>query len=352
MKKFPLILACAAEVLCWTWSTQAIALSAKNFQGECIGKYRSWKRQEGFGAAAISKNGRCGFSWGYSSAAQARAAAISACRSVGKAKGCAVIVENRKLSAKVNPANSKIKGTGETQTLAEFQAKYKLSKKAMQERFGAVGRITCPWATATTFLISQSDIFITSDHVFLSPEKKAAALGRPENCYIEFFYSKQRYRLKSAALVHGFRTNKSAYKFDWFDWAIGKIDRPVEGAQPFTVMTDHITKSMDILMVSQGINDFVSRICIGQVSYTLDIASVTDFTTNCDTGPGASGGPVIAGGIDGVNGNRQMAAGVTRGYTVNSVGYRPDMAHVAIPTHDPEIEKAIILLQGKEDAQQ
>ena len=163
MKSLPVALACAAAFICGIWTTDALALTAKNFQGECIGKFKSWKKRGGYGAAAIARNGHCGFSWDYGSTEQARQAALSSCRFGGKGKGCVIVAENQTPSRTVAPS---IKGTAETLTLKAFQTQHKLSSQAMRERFGAVGRITCPWSTATVFLSGQADTFITSDHVF------------------------------------------------------------------------------------------------------------------------------------------------------------------------------------------
>jgi tetratricopeptide (TPR) repeat protein len=79
----------------------AQALSEKNFQGSCKTKFQAWKKHEGFGAAAIARNGHCGFSWDYASLEKARQVAISSCRFGGKGKGCVVVAEKKTPSSHV-----------------------------------------------------------------------------------------------------------------------------------------------------------------------------------------------------------------------------------------------------------
>ena len=338
MKALSVKSTCLAILICGIWTTDTLALSSKNFQGECNSKYKSWKKQGGYGAAAIAKNGRCGFSWRYGNAEEARRIALSNCRLGGKGKGCVVVAEKKGI-----PSQPSVVGTAETFTLKAFQDRQKLSPQAMRERFGAVGRIQCPWASATTFLIADSDIFITSDHLFIPMKKNAADLGRADKCNFEFFYSKERYKIKQGTLIHGFRTNKSAYRFIWYDWAIGMLDRSVDGVQPYAIATGGIGEKSLITMVSQGTNDFVPRVCIGNVSATLEITNVAEFTTNCSTGPGTSGGPIVAGGIDGINGDWHSVIGLTRGFSEPYYYYGRSHieSHVAIPVEDAEIRKAI-----------
>ncbi len=329
---------CAVILICGIWTTDALALTTKNFQGECIGKYKSWKKQGGYGAAAIAKNGHCGFSWGYGTAEEARKTALSSCRFGGKGKGCIVVSEK---TPPPNSARTTVLGTAETLTLKVFQERHKLSVQAMRERFGGVGRIACPWGTATTFLIADSDIFITSDHLFLSMEKNAPNLGRADKCRIEFFYSKGSYKIKKETLIHGFRTNKKATESIKFDWAVGKLDHPVDGVQPYKFASDVIGSGKSITMVSQGTNDTIPRTCVGNVSATLTYGRLIEFTTNCGTGPGTSGGPIIAGRIDSFEGNWHSVVGITRGYTKPYYGKTQSPSHVAIPVDNVEIRDAI-----------
>jgi hypothetical protein len=239
-------------------------------------------------------------------------------------------------------SQQQIKGTSETFTLKEFQSKYHLNDLEMKKRLGAVGRVICPFAYDSAFLIGKSDVFITSDHVFLSIERKAKVRGRIDRCFLEFFYSKGRFKMKSNSLVHGLRTNKDAYDYEGLDWAVGRLQREVKDVQPFRMREGAIPTNTEIMMVSQGMNDFQPRICIGRVVSS----NIVFFATTCGAGPGASGGPIVAGAPVQNTSTPWTELGVTRGYqriyeVVEGLGPR-EVMHVAIPMPDTEIMKALV----------
>lgn len=235
----------------------------------------------------------------------------------------------------------RVKGTGETLSLKAFQKKHQFSNSEMKRRFGAVGRMTCPFGSATVYLIEKSDVFITSDHLFVDPQKKARDRGQTRKCSVQFFFSKKRYQIIRDSLVHGLRTNKSAYNFEWFDWAIGKLTTPVDGVDPMVVGTDTIPVGLDVTVISGGMNDFVPRVCKGKVSSLLGNSSINQFTTTCDTAPGSSGGPIIVGEIDGSAQFPLKAVGLTYGYTLPYWQVSAGDSHLALPLADVEFRKAL-----------
>lgn len=79
-------------------SDLALALSAKDYQGQCRIEYNEWKKHGGFGAAALGSNGHCGFTWDYGDRKDARDSALSWCRRGGKGKNCVIVEENGSLS--------------------------------------------------------------------------------------------------------------------------------------------------------------------------------------------------------------------------------------------------------------
>ena len=67
-----------------------LALGEKNYVGPCKSELLKWKKRGGYGAAAIAKNGYCGFSWDAFSPEDARSSALAHCRAGKKGKGCVV----------------------------------------------------------------------------------------------------------------------------------------------------------------------------------------------------------------------------------------------------------------------
>ena len=98
MKQCFLLIVAGILVFAFASQAEARALSTKNFQGECISKYKAWKKRGGFGAAALATNGYCGFSWDYNSVGEAIATALSLCRTGKKGKACVMVAQINELS--------------------------------------------------------------------------------------------------------------------------------------------------------------------------------------------------------------------------------------------------------------
>jgi hypothetical protein len=295
-------------------------------------------------ATATSKQGEaCGFSSGNETRESAVSQALRECRSAAKrfripAKLCRIREVKNAAPGQI-PRRWRINGTGETLTLKEFKSKHGFSDQEMKQRFGAAGRIICPHVSGTIFLVNQSDVFITSDHIFLAKNEKTAELDPINKCYAEFFYSKGRFKIKADSIIHGYRVNKTAYKFDWYDWAVGKLQKEVVDIRPYSIAQHDISLEANVLVVSQGMKDSVARICAG----TVTTAASVGIATTCASGSGASGGPVIAGTADQPVENPWVVVGLTFGsaYVMEFAGRPGGDYHTALPTHDADLMKAI-----------
>ena len=232
-----------------------------------------------------------------------------------------------------------LKGTSEAISLKAFQAKYKLPAPEMKQRFGAAGRIVCPWSAGSVFLVERSDVFITSDHIFFDQAKKAKARGNAAKCRLEFFFSSRRYSIKPDSLVHGMKANKTAYLFPWYDWAIGQLDRPVADVAPYAVSPVVPSIGSTVSVISAGMNDAVPRVCTGEITSALGGNSVIDITTTCTVGPGASGGPMVVGPVDLTAKPPLQALGLTMGW--RPVDDADHKNHMALPLSDPATQKAL-----------
>ena len=316
------------------------AQSPATLSGECRKLYRSWQQKGGIGAFVASRNGSCGWAADFLSIADARGAAITACRK-SQGKRCKVIAENQRPPPGYMPT---LKGASEAIPLKTFQAKLKLSAPEMKLRFGAAGKIMCPSSSGTVFLVERPDVFVTADHIFVDPDKQGEFRKGISKCWVQFFFSKRRYSIKANSLVHGFKTNKTAYQFVWYDWAIGQLDRPVADVQPFAISPVIPAKDLSVSIVSKGMNDEVPRVCIGQITSAWGNYSVNDITTTCSGGPGSSGGPLFIGPIDQVPKFPLQAIGFTRGYTFLNDGTK---SLQALPLMDKEMRSALDQLLKK-----
>lgn len=237
-----------------------------------------------------------------------------------------------------------LRGTSEAISLKAFQTKFKLPAPEMKRRFGAAGRIICPWSSGTVFLVERPDVFVTSDHIFIDPARNARFRGNAAKCRLEFFFSGRRYSIKPDSLVHGLKANKTAHLFSWYDWAIGQLDRPVADVEPFAVSPVVPGIGSAVSVISAGMNDATPRVCTGEITTAWGNYSAIDITTTCTVGPGASGGPVVVGPIDLTPKLPLQALALTMGYRPVDADHRN---HMALPLSDPATQKALDELLGK-----
>jgi hypothetical protein len=318
-------------------SNAIAAQKAPKLSRECLKLFKPWQRNGGYGAFATSPNGSCGWASDFATPKEARRAALSACRKTN-AKSCAIVAENQKPPKSRGPFTPNLKGTSTAISLKAFQTKFKLSTAEMKQRFGAVGKIVCPTSDGTVFLAERPDVFVTSDHIFVDQNNKGKLYKGISKCWVQFFFSKERYSIKTEALVHGLKTNKTAYQFVWYDWAIGQLDRPVTGVQPFTISPLAPSVGLTVSVVSEGMNDRTPRVCTGQVTSAWGNYSVNDITTTCSSGPGASGGPIFIGSIEQTPKFPLQAIGLTRGYRFVDA---ESQNHQALPLSDAEMQNAM-----------
>ena len=324
-------------------TTRADAQSVKTLRGECAKLYKSWKKKEGYGAFAASKNGACGLSSGYGSRKEAQRTALALCRK-GGGKACKTL--DQRSRPKLPPQRPNLKGESAAISLTAFQKKFGLSSEQMKARFGATGKVVCPFGAGTVFLAERNDIFVTSDHIFRDIEKKGELKGKLSKCWVEFFFSKKRYAIKPSSVIHGWASNKTAYQFVWYDWAVGQLDRPVKGAVPLATSLVMPGKDFTVSVVSEGMNDFVPRVCTGQVTSAWGNYSINDITTDCSTGPGSSGGPVIIGSLEKDVKLPLQVIALTRG--VRPTAERDN--HQALPMSDAGLQRALQTLLGEPGA--
>jgi len=337
-----MILAVLAPLLIDGITTRAEAQSVKALRGECAKIYKSWKKNVGYGAFAASKNGACGGSYGYGTAKEAQRTALAQCRKAG-GKSCKIL--DQRSRPKLPPQRPNLKGESAAISLAAFQKKFGLSTAQMKARFGAAGRVVCPFGAGTVFLAERNDVFVTSDHIFLDVDKMGESKGKLSKCWVEFFFSKGRYAIKPSSVVHGWKSNKTAYQFYWFDWAVGQLDRPVKGVEPLATSLVMPGKNFTVSVVSEGMNDFTPRVCTGLVTSAWGNSSINDITTDCSTGPGSSGGPVIIGSLEKDVKLPLQVIGFTRGVRSNA---RRDN-HQALPMSDAGLQRALRTLLGEPD---
>jgi hypothetical protein len=117
----------------------------------------------------------------------------------------------------------------------------------------------------------------------------------------------------------------------------------VKGVEPLATSLVVPETKFTVSVVSEGMNDMVPRVCTGLVTSAYGNSSINDITTDCSTGPGSSGGPVVIGSLEKDVKLPLQVIGFTRG--VRSNAKRDN--HQALPMSDAGLQRALRTLLGE-----
>ena len=131
---------------------------------------------------------------------------------------------------------------------------------------------------------------------------------------------------------------KHGVELYWTDWAVGRLARPVAGVRPFMPGNLNLQHDGEVMVISQGMNDAITRICAGRIDQVERMRNVLSFTSTCDTGPGASGGPVIATSPEDARRGVRPVIGLTLGWVDDGA---KNVRHFALPI-EVEVMTAVV----------
>lgn len=190
-------------------------------------------------------------------------------------------------------------------TEEQYAAAKKVSLTEVQNRFAATGRLDCPTSTSSASLVGDNKTVAASGHAFVN-QKTCARLNTPTSCkFIVRIGSVERsFRIESM-LDTGFKCPQLPEAR--MDWAVLKLDRPVDGVTPYELperletveYADEVTAvgypsdferrdpRTNKSMFRKAIEDCEGR----RISRAYGVPSM--YRTNCDSWPGNSGGSLL-----------------------------------------------------------
>lgn len=187
-------------------------------------------------------------------------------------------------------------GRNSRRTVEEFASDQKLDASNLRRKFAASGLIQCGAAHGAGQLTLTDDLVTTAAHVFFNED---GALRAKTCTFVNEVEGRQvRTQIDSSSIVAG---NKNPYAAAAVhDWAVARLTRPVKGATPYGlagaespnapvefVARGHIDwgKGRDLSMEKCALHDQLS---VGE-------EGTREFSFDCETGDGASGGALIVG---------------------------------------------------------
>jgi hypothetical protein len=231
-----------------------------------------------------------------------RAAAVSVCLLGLSAQASAVPLFERKIAdsrpvfvdADVTPVV--VFGRNSRRSVEDFAAEHKLSATELRRKFSASGLIECGAAHGAGQLTLTDDLVTTAAHVFY--DEKGAP--RAKTCFfvIEADGKQIRTPIDLRSIVAG-STNPYAIEAV-HDWAVARLTHPVDGVTPYG-LADAAMPNTPVEFVARGHIDWGEgrrlsmEKCVLHDQLSAGAEGTREFSFDCETGDGASGGAVLLG---------------------------------------------------------
>lgn len=187
-------------------------------------------------------------------------------------------------------------GRNSRRSVEDFAAEHKLDAVELRHKFTASGLIECGAAHGAGQLTLTDDLVTTAAHVFF--DEKGAPRAKTCNFVIESDGKQIRRPIDLRSIVAG-STNPYAIEAV-HDWAVARLTRPIDGVTPYG-LADAAAPNTPVEFVARGHIDWGAgrklsmEKCALRDQLTVGAEGTREFSFDCETGDGASGGAVIVG---------------------------------------------------------
>src|ERR1700732_1626322 len=187
-------------------------------------------------------------------------------------------------------------GKNSRRSVEEFAAEQKLDPAELRTRFAGSGLIECGDAHGAGQLTLANDLVTTAAHVFF--DEKGAP--RAKTCFfsIENRGRETRVPIELGSIVAG-STNPYAVAAV-HDWAVARLTHPIEGVTPYS-LADATGSNTPVEFVARGHIDWGDgrrlsmEKCLLHDQLAAGAEGTREFSFDCETGDGASGGALVIG---------------------------------------------------------
>ncbi|HEY8031528.1 MAG TPA: serine protease [Methylocella sp.] len=187
-------------------------------------------------------------------------------------------------------------GKNSRRSVEQFAAEQKLDAAELRSRFSGSGLIECGNAHGAGQLTLANDLVTTAAHVFF--DEKGSP--RAKTCFfsIENHGKELRVPIDSGSIIAGSIDPYAVSEVH--DWAVARLTRPIEGATPFS-LAEAAASNMPVEFVARGHIDWGDgrRLSMEKCHLHDQLAAgaegTREFSFDCETGDGASGGAIVMG---------------------------------------------------------
>jgi hypothetical protein len=187
-------------------------------------------------------------------------------------------------------------GKNSRRTVDEFAAEQKLSAADLRARFAGSGLVECGDAHGAGQLTVANDLVTTAAHVFFNEK----GVPRAKTCVfsMESHGKEMKVPIDLGSIVAG-STNPYAIAAV-HDWAVARLVHPVEGVTPYS-LADGAGQNIPVEFVARGHIDWGDghklsmEKCRLHDQLSTGAEGTREFSFDCETGDGASGGALVMG---------------------------------------------------------
>ena len=185
-------------------------------------------------------------------------------------------------------------GKNSRRGVEEFAAEQKLDAAEVRTRFAGSGLVECGEAHGAGQLTLANDTITTAAHVFF--DERGAP--RAKTCFfsLENHGKEMRVPIDLGSIVAG-STDPYAIAAV-HDWAVARLTQPVEGVTPFS-LADPKGPNTPVEFVARGHIDWGDgrklsmEKCLMHDQLSVGAEGTREFSFDCETGDGASGGALV-----------------------------------------------------------
>lgn len=190
-------------------------------------------------------------------------------------------------------------GKNSRRSVEDFAAEHKLDARALQQKFTASGLIECGAAHGAGQLTLTDDLITTAAHVFF--DEKGALRAKTCSFVVESNGTQIRSPINLASIVAG---STDPYAIEAVhDWAVARLTKPIRGVTPYG-LAEGVRPNTPTEFVARGHIDWGDgrRLSMEKCQLHDQLAAgeegTREFSFDCETGDGASGGALLTAGDD------------------------------------------------------
>ena len=242
-------------------------------------------------------------------------------------------------------------GADNRRAIDNYAVSHGMSPSEARKKFGASGRIMCPFNEASAFLFYKSNIVVTARHALYPKNAKATYAGAMPitRCGFEVSDGKGSiwHKVDVASFVYPAKSLKSWD--DPFDWVVMRLSEPVTEFEPYHLPSKPVSVGDRITTASIRQANFLPNDWNERVLGDCHIRSVenTDGVTtgvlraDCSADVGSSGSPMLREGPEGIE-----AIGITTSGTSSCKKFDRTRCYTFGVGMETELIKAVHKLAG------